>query len=308
MGLIAKRATLKDTWQRVNQLSKYPRFKIVSYIFKLVLTAVILYFVFRGLELRLVLENMMKLKLGVILLLILGSTLRHLIQLTAWRLSLRMNPAYIPDFQAELSSYLVGLPLAFIFPGGYASMAKLFWVRNTSHIASALAYMAEKGFQTWAMWTFAAAAAMLHFPSISSQWAVPLFLALVTAPLWSKYLFHFWKQGKPYQAQYTKYAPRLALLQITAALIALCQYWLILNSIDHISWLDNFKLMSLTNFSNTLPLTLAGLGLRETFAIHFLKDAGFVASQAISATFSLFLIQDVLPAVIGLSVFWKKRS
>ncbi len=308
MGLIAKRSTLNDTWCRVSQFSKHPRFKLVSYILKLLLTAVILYFVFRGIELRLVLESMQKLSLGVILLLILGSFLRHLIQLTAWKLALRINPDYVPDASAELHSYLIGLPLAFIFPGGFASMGRILWVKNTSHVASALSFVVERAILTWAMVTFAATAAMLHFPGISPLWGLPIYLLLITLPLWSRYLFHFWKQGEPYRNQYTKSAPLLALLQVVAALIALSQYWLILNSIGSISWLDNFKLMSLTNFSNTLPITLAGLGLRESFAIHFLKEAGFVASQAISATLSLFLIQDVLPALIGLTVFWKKRK
>ena len=306
MGLIAKRSTLKETWRWVNQFSKHPRFKLVSYILKLVLTAVILYFVFRGLELRSVLENMMRLSVGVILLLILGSVLRHLIQLTAWRMSLRINPAYVPDLRAELHSYLIGLPLAFAFPGGFAAMGRIFWVKNSSHIDSALAFVVERGFLTWATWSFAATAALMHFPGISPLWSLPLYLVLVTLPLWSKHLFRFWKEGEPYRARYAGSAPRLALLQIIAALIALTQYWLILNSLQHISWLDNFKLMSLTTFSNSIPITLGGLGLRESFAIHFLKDAGFVASEAISATLSLFLIQDVVPALIGLSVLWKK--
>jgi hypothetical protein len=57
--------------------------------------------------------------------------------------------------------------------------------------------------------------------------------------------------------------------------------------------------MALTQFSNSIPITVAGLGLRESFAIHFLKTAGITAEQAVSATLSLFFIQDVLPALIG---------
>lgn len=307
MGSIAKISTLKSTWQRLSQFSKHPRFKLVSYIFKLALTVVILYLVFRGLEPRLVFENMMKLSGGVILLLILGSFLRHSIQLTAWRLALRINPEYVPDLRAEIHSYLIGLPLAFIFPGGFAAMGRIFWVKNSSHVASALSFVVERGLLTWATVTFAAIAAMLYFPGISPLWGLPLLLILITLPLWSRYLFYLWKEGEPYRDRYAKSAPRLALLQVIAALIALTQYWLILNSIQQISWLDNFKLMGLTTFSNALPITIGGLGLRESFAIHFLKSAGFVPSQAISATLSLFLIQDMTPALIGLSVLWKKR-
>lgn len=295
-------------WQSLRKLSKDPSYKIVSHIFKLLLTAVILYYVFRGLEPRLILHNMLKLPLGVIFLLILSSFLRHCIQLQVWKLSLRLNPAYIWDARAELNSYLIGLPLAFIFPGGHASVGKMFWVKNTSHFASIIAYIAEKGYLTWAMWSFAAAAALMHYPNIPISLGMPLFLLLLSAPLWSEFLFLFWKQGAVYRRQYAKKAPLLALYQIAAAMIALSQYWLILNSIKEISYLDNFKLMSLTNFSNTLPITLAGLGLRESFAIHFLKNASFAASEAIAATLSLFVIQDVIPALVGLVALWKQKK
>lgn len=306
MGSTAKKTKLKESWQKLSQFSKHPRFKLVSYIFKLLLTVVILYLVFRGLELRSVLENMGKLSVGTLLLLILGSIMRHFIQLSAWRISLRINPEYEPDLRAEIQSYLIGLPLAFIFPGGFAAMGRIFWVKNSSHVASVLSFVVERALLTWATVTFAATAAMLYFTGVSPLWWL-LLLILITLPLWSKYLFHLWKEGEPYRDRYAKNAPRLALLQVIAALIALTQYWLILNSIQQISWLDNFKLMGLTTFSNALPITIGGLGLRESFAIHFLKSAGFVASEAISATLSLFLIQDVTPAVIGLSVLWKKR-
>jgi len=42
------------------------------------------------------------------------------------------------------------------------------------------------------------------------------------------------------------------------------------------------------------------LGLREGFAIHFLAGIGFSAEKAVSASLTLFFIQDVLPALIGI--------
>jgi glycosyltransferase 2 family protein len=66
--------------------------------------------------------------------------------------------------------------------------------------------------------------------------------------------------------------------------------------------------MSLTNISNSIPITISGLGLREGFAIHFLKDFGFGAEQAVAATLSVFLMHDVIPALVGAIVLLRARK
>ncbi len=92
----------------------------------------------------------------------------------------------------------------------------------------------------------------------------------------------------------------MLVLQVANSLLTYLQYWLILNSFLPISRWETWLRMALTQFSNTIPITVGGLGLREGFAIHFLKGAGFTAEQAVSATLSLFIIQDILPALLGI--------
>ncbi|MDD4309934.1 MAG: lysylphosphatidylglycerol synthase domain-containing protein, partial [Candidatus Cloacimonetes bacterium] len=107
------------------------------------------------------------------------------------------------------------------------------------------------------------------------------------------------QQWKAIQKPYLQQAPKMMSLQIANTLITYLQYWLILNLFIPITWLNACIRMGLTQFSNSIPITIAGLGLRESFAIHFLRSTGINAEQAVSATLSLFLIQDVLPALVG---------
>lgn len=296
---------------RENQISKArqrPLIKNLVYLLKLLITGYILYRVFKNVQLGEIIGSMTSLPLGVVLAVLVGSALRHWIQYQNWSHALRLNPTYQIDRKEVLSSYLVGLPLRFAIPGGSASMGKIFWVQNSSRLASLLAFAAERGFLTWSTWVFASGAAMFHYQSISPWIRIPVFILCLVLPLLVYPILRLSSRGKDARPHYKKLAPRMAMLQITAGLITFTQYWLLLNQHLKISWPHSLRLMALTNFSNSIPITLAGLGLRESFAVHFLAKASFSASQAISTTLTLFVIQDMIPALIGLGVFFTRKK
>ena len=293
---------------RLQSLRQQPLIKTLLYILKLLITAFILWIVFKDINLRELLHSMLRLPVWMFLVLCAGSFLRHWAQLRNWRHALSLNPSYIMNDKDVLRSYLIGLPLRFAVPGGPASLGKVFWVDNSSHMASVLAFGIERGFLTWATWSFASGAALYYYTAIPLWVRMIVFLLCLTAPFWGIPILKAWPKGRAALPAYQKLFPRMALLQVGAALIAYSQYWLILNTHLRISWPQSLKLMALTNFSNSIPITLAGLGLRESFAVHFLDSAGFSAAQAISTTLSLFVIQDIIPALIGLGVFLTRKK
>jgi len=293
---------------RLQNRLKRPLIKTLLYVLKVLITAYILYIVFKDIDLRELLKSMLRLPLWMFIVLCGGSILRHWAQLRNWRHALSLNPSYKMNDRDVLKSYLIGLPLRFAVPGGPASLGKVFWVDNSSHMASVLAFGIERGFLTWATWSFASGAALFYFTAIPLWLRVIVFTLCLAAPVLGIPILKAWPKGRQALPAYKQLAPRMALLQVGAALIAYSQYWLILNSHIQISWPESLKLMSLTNFSNSIPITLAGLGLRESFAVHFLGGAGFSAAQAISTTLTLFVIQDIIPALIGLVVFLTRNK
>ena len=236
------------------------------------------------------------------------SVLRHGGQYVNWLCALRVNPDFHESKVVVLKSYLLGLPLRFAIPGGHANMAKIFYIRNSSRLASLYSTMLERGMLTWASWTFASWAAVFYYVQYSPFWFILAFALCILFPellylaLGSKPQWQHLKQ--PYMRQMTW----MIMLQVFSTLLAYLQYWLLLRRFVPLPFLESSIRMALTQFSNTIPITIGGLGLREGFAIHFLKDTGITAQQAVSATLSLFLIHDVLTALIGLPFLIKAKT
>jgi hypothetical protein len=276
--------------------------KILLYILKLSITGFILWKVFSRISLPEVFRSMATLPVWLVLGLLTGSFLRHWAQLRNWRHALLINPGYDVNHKDILRSYLIGLPLRFLVPGGPASVAKVLWVQNTSRKASIFSFGAERAFMTWATWTFATGAALFHYHTAISWLLWLLAIVVVPSPLWIWMLMSIRAKDRSLKISYGAHAPQMALLQVFASLLCFLQYWLLLTRFAPVTFFGTVKLMGLTNFSNSIPITVAGLGLRESFAVHFLDNVGITATQAVSATLALFVVQDILPALIGTGV------
>lgn len=273
--------------------------KSLLYTAKLVLTVVIMWFVLRGTDLTQVLSTMLSISPGVLALLCLGTLIRFGAQLQNWRYALCLNPSYQPNTADVWRSYLIGLPLRFVIPGGPAAVGKILFVDNSSHWASVLSFGAERFFMTWATWLVAAVAASLHYTFMPLWIRVAVVTLCLIFPLLAFFGLARMPKLKALRSTYPRQAPKMILAQILASAAMYAQYWLILRQMLPIDFTSSFRLMGLTNFSNSIPVTVAGLGLRESFAVHFLKDWGYTATQAVSATLILFVIQDIVPALIG---------
>ncbi len=282
--------------------------QVLLNIAKIALTFYILWLIISQINWKEMQASLSALPYWVLALVVALSALRHLGQYFIWRWALQINPLYELDRREQLSSYLIGLPLRFVLPGGGASLGKVLFVRNSSRWASVLAFVWEKGFLTWGTWSFGFLAVLLFYPDVHLWLRLAALAFCFTAPLWTYFLIGLRHRSRPLQRGFLRYAPRMSVTQLLISLLTLVQYWLILDKLLPVGFWDSLVRMSLTQFSNSIPITFAGLGLRESFAIHFLKDLGYSASQAVSATLIVFLIQDVLPALIGLEPLNKARQ
>jgi hypothetical protein len=289
---------LFERLQKLIRSEKSPAQKRLGYILKLVITISILVYVFSKVDLRAAFYQASHLPFLCALAIFLLSVLRHSIQCLNWRTALNMNPGFKNDAKQIISSYLVALPLRFVIPGGHATFAKVFYLKNTSILASLIATTAERLFMSWATWTFAAIAAYFVFPEMNILLRLTLVIVTAFLPLWAAILMSFGK-ARAHLPGYIRQAPRMMLLQIANTLIMYLQYYIVLNYLGVISALDTWLGISLTNLANSIPVTISGLGLREGFAIHFLENYGFSPSAAVAATLSVFFFHDLIPAFAG---------
>jgi len=293
--------------QSLREKLKQPVFKRFSFTLRLVFSLGLLYLIFRRIDLGTALNQASALPQVTMLAIFFLSVLRHGIQLTNWRCALHLNPAYEYRGREVVASYLVALPLRFVLPGGHASFAKVFYLKNSSILASVISTTSERLFMTWSTWTFAAVAAFFSFPQMSLALRLTMLIFAAFMPLWGGVIMASKATWREFLPAYSVQAPRMMLLQIANTLVMYLQYYLILNFLGGISAIDTWLSMALTNVSNSIPITISGLGLREGFAIHFLDGYGFSSEQAVAATLSLFLFQDVIPAIVGAVVLLKVK-
>lgn len=296
-----------ERFQTLNERLKNPAIKRFSYVLRLLFSLALLYVIFRRIDLGAALKQVLLLPLPTAIIVMLLSCLRHYIQINNWRCALHLNPAYEYNPKEVVSSYLLALPLRFVLPGGHASFAKVFYLKNSSILASLISTSTERLFMTWSTWTFAAVAAYFTLPGINASLRLGMIVFSAFMPFWAALILHSRDKWRGYLPAYGVQAPRMMLLQIANTLVMYLQYYLILNVLSSISAVDTWLSMALTNVSNSIPITVSGLGLREGFAIHFLDSYGFTSEQAVAATLSLFFFQDVIPAIFGAVVLFRAK-
>ena len=68
-----------------------------------------------------------------------------------------------------------------------------------------------------------------------------------------------------------------------------------------------FFTFPLVILANILPITIGGLGIRESVAVYCLAIFDIPGEIAFTATFYLFVINVLIPAIIGYFIFIRSR-
>lgn len=283
--------------------------KRLGYALKLILSVLITWLVFRKINLSEVWEGITAIPPGIALLILLISLIRHYLQYQNWWLALQMNPGFVAKRRDIQCSYLIGNFLRFLLPGGHGTFGKVFFIKNSSKTATAVAVTSERVAQTWSVFLFAALGASYYYLQWYAVYKLLLLGLILAFPLlfWIPVRLH--PAFSEVREGYKRDLPIMLLIQICTNLLTMLQYWLLLGVMLRISYPETVLRMSLVQFSDTIPITISGLGLREGFAVHFLEDAGVSAKQAVTATLGLFVSQDIIPGLVGLPFFlMHKRS
>ena len=79
------------------------------------------------------------------------------------------------------------------------------------------------------------------------------------------------------------------------------QFYLLLSSLESVGWQVGLTLPIILVVSS-LPISIMGLGLREGTAVLLLSRYGVPMESAVAAAFSLFVINALLPGLVGLAL------
>lgn len=275
--------------------------KTLILILKLLTTVLILYFIFQKIDFQILLRDFLSIEIWVILLIIVTTIIKFLIQAYNWGKYLKLNSDYNPKKLEVVRSYFVGLALRFLAPGGIGVIGKIYFVNNKKK-ATLASIGVERIFLTWKNLFFAAIAAIFYFTSINIVIKLVVLLTVIFLP-YIIYLFSFFTKNeniKSYLLNYLKKIPEIMGAQIVFELITFFQYFILMRSFVDISFFMILISVPLIHISHIIPISFNGFGLRETFAIMVFSKYGISPELAVTTTFLIFFFNSVLPGLIGL--------
>lgn len=275
------------------------RTRIITFI-KLFVTVLVLYFISRKIDFSLLFANFIEVSFLSILLLVLTTLIKLLIQYSNWRDYLKLNPKNDSSHVEIIKSFFIGMSLHFLLPAGVGQFGKVYFVNNKKS-ATVFSVGIERIFITWKNIFFAAVAGIFYFDHIN----LVLKLFIVVIIFFSPYLIYLVsyilknKSFKSYLKNYKSIVPQVVVKQIVFTFISLLQYYIILNNFLKISFFSIFKSVPLIHLSHIIPVSFSGFGVREFFALKVFAKFNITPEVAVCTTLIIFIINSVLPALVG---------
>ena len=279
------------------------------YFIKIIITATILYFIFRKINFHQLYLSFIDLKLSYIFLIVITAGIKIFIEYVNWGHFLKINPEYNPKKSEIFNSHMIGHALRFLIPGGHAVIGKMYFVKNEKKL-SFMSIGIEKFFQIWMNLLFASFAAIFYFRRQFILPTIIAFIFIIFLPFIIYLLKHLDRKNNLaiYFRQYWKIIPRIFIMQILYMFITIFQYFILLNNFISFHFFSAVVSIPLILFSNLIPITYAGLGLREKFAIEVLAKYEISSETAITVTLTVFIFNVLLPALIGLFYIIKSKK
>ncbi len=280
----------------------------ITFFLKLTLSAIILFLIFKNLDFRNVFKNISSYSLLTVIAVLALALVKHVTQYYNWKKFLQINPDYKSSELDIIKSYLIGLALRFVMPGGLATFGKVYYVDNSSKKDTALSIGLEKVFGTWTIWFFAGWASLFYFDNFSYSLRISLACLITVFPIVLYFVIGKINKLKKYQVSYKHNIFKIIISQLIYESSTFMQYWLFINTFISISLAKVAYSTALILFSNTIPITFSGIGLREFFAINVLSKFAISSEIAVASAFSIFLFNDLLPAILGVYFILKNKK
>jgi len=280
----------------------------ILYFLKIIITIIILFFILRRINFAEVVANFAKLNFQVTSLLLLTTLIKIYLSYKNWGNYLELNPEFKPDKTEIFESLMIGYALRFLIPGGYGIVGKVYFVKNKKK-STLVSIGIEKFIQIWTALLFASFAAIYYFQKLSICLKLSLFVLVLLSPLLISLLSKIMKKrSKPYLENYNRFLIAITLRQILFMLFTLLQFYLMLKFFSKIDIFTIFITVPLVLTANLIPISYAGLGFKETFAIGILSRYGISPEIAVTCTLMIFLLNTVAPAFLGLYYIIRSRN
>lgn len=274
--------------------------KRVLFILKVAVTLIILWLIFRRIDFSEVFRSATGIRFSILIVLLIITITKFYIQLKNWESCLKITVNYTPVKNEILKSHFIGTALRFLIPGGHATFGKVYFVTNPKR-ATLFSIGIERFMQTWTILWCGSWAGFFYFRQYSLYLRLIVVFLITIIPLivyWSSRIFkkNSWKR---YCTEFIRLVPLITLRQLFFFFLTVVQYYLIITQFLSIAFFRVLITVPLILLANIIPISYAGLGLRESFAIHLLGEYGIQPEIAVMTSLVIFILNSVLPALIG---------
>lgn len=208
-----------------------------------------------------------------------------------WRRIARTSVPGI-SFSQSISSFLIGIGASLFTPAQLGELARAAAFRDNRRRMLALAF-ADKLVDLSALGLLSGISMMFV-----SRW---IGMAIILSWLCAVAALMIWKRS--YRDRFIFFALQLAISVLCFALLML-QFYLV--SPAGRSFRASVIGLPLVTAAGMFPATVGGLGLREIAASAILPVFGMSEAQAAAASFLLFVVNGLVPGVLGILVYAEK--
>ncbi len=257
-------------------------------------------------DLRTILRAVQDITSQTLLWVFLLAALNLAIQYRRWRYLVHAHSA---DFNPHdvIPAFFAGFAFRLMIPGGHAEIAKVFLLPGKKS-GKVMAFGMEKYFEAYIKLILLLAALPVAFglPKILF-WGIAgagvVLIYFLPRVLRNRWLRQFEEKDVHYASSFT------AILLYTGGLLLalMLQYYFLLNDRSTAGMGTTVIAVIFIWSSGLLPISIAGMGVRENVAAFYLSRQGIAAPLAAGVTFLVFTLNVLVPAAIGLFFIYRKR-
>lgn len=298
------------------------------YLFKLLLSFAILSYLISHLRLHELLATLRAVRPAALMVACALLPLNLALQFFKWHYLLRCTVRTAISPRTSLYSLIAGFPFGLLTPGRWGELGRAFFLPQINERKTMVLAAFEKVFDLLVNFLLGALALLflinkktlpveLFAPLVALFIVIILLHALALHPAARKKFSRLFKNRATAKRSAVRVLARLEqknllvlwLFSFAFALIYSLQFVLLLRGLAEVSFFEGFMGASATFLAKSLlPFALGDLGVREGAAAFFFERMGIAPQAAFNASLLLFLLNLLLPSLLGMILVWKHQS
>ena len=204
-----------------------------------------------------------------------------------------------------IPSFFAGFTFRLMIPGGHAELSKVFLLPGRKR-GKIIAFGMERIFQTFLKIVLAVAFLPIFFPGY-----LPICITLLIIVMIGYLFFPRIPLLREYAEKETAYHTTFfmtALYSLGVYIVMVLQYYILIVEQYQIDLLATSITVIYLWSAGVIPISISGLGVREGLAVYFFNFYGVPAAYALATSLFLFVLNAILPALIGIPYIYRKRE